>query len=189
MIVSVVLFLVTAAEPPACQKQAVVDLFIATASGKGTIADVFRLVANQGEIEAGLLECKLFPEVRGSLSPKQEERVREILRHPASNSSESLAYLRYRWPEIFGRKIDANEIMGPVIEMNPTTIIYQVGRGAQAVRFRFEERSCRILTVQMADGQSALGDIDCDWRSRAPQVRDAGPALDAPAEGQPRQAP
>ncbi len=167
MTVGLVLLLATATGGPLpCQREAIIDLFKATASGKGTIADVTRLVANQGEIEAGLLECKLFPKVRGQLSPEQEEPVREILRHPASNPSESLAYLRYRWPEIFGKKIDANEVMGPVIEMNPTTIIYQVGHGAQAVRFRFEETSCRVLTIQMANGRSALGEIDCWWRAK-----------------------
>jgi hypothetical protein len=177
-------------EPLTCQKQAIVELFRATASEKGTIADLTRLVANQGELEEGLLRCRLFPENSSkSLSAEQEERIREILRCPAGNLSECLAYLRYRWPDIFGRKIEPNEVMGPVTELNPATIVYRVRIGGQAVHFRFEEGSCQILTIQMPNSRSAFGDVECHWRRKAQKMRDAAPASDTPVRSQPQKGP
>ena len=184
IITALFLLLAVHEQAPACQKQTIVAFFEATASGKGTIADLTRLITDQGELEAGLQECRLFPQNVGKpLTAEQVQRVAEVVRHPAENQSEVLAYLRYKWPKVFGRRISPSQVMEPVVEKGATTIGYPVRIDSQIVRFWFEEAICRILSIQLPDGRSVSGEkVECLWRHMAQKT----PSGDA---GSPRSPP
>jgi len=162
-----VLTLGSGSAAPACQRETIVELFRLVSTGSGSIADRERLWAHQGELEAGLVTCAMFPNLTGGEpTGKQVRAVNRVLQDPKNHPSEVFAFLRHRWPSIFSKVITPRQVSDPVFESSPATFEYRVRIDSETVRVRFDGSSCLIMSFVAPNGQEVLSKPDCRWRQK-----------------------